>query len=241
LRARSPRRAGGRDRTRWVRPATRKCGENLPLANPPQVLFRPCQLDTPLKSQVSSPHREFLTTERLRVWRQNCELRNAGALSPAFLATEERRAHCLQERRWLKLVELKTRRWRIGWRWWRRSAFDAMTALLEPRRSILYGVVGRNRKERGSRSGALNVRDVVRNFAYERIRTLALNDNLQVRRVPLFADDCDRLVIAHVTGRDGAGVSRAFGDDTVYRPRAERFLANVRAASMPSPTFARRI
>src|SRR6476620_8309615 len=129
----------------------------------------------------------------------------------------------------------------IGWGWRWRGAVLAMAALAHPRRGILHGVIGRNGEERGTGSGALNIGDVVGGFADQGVGTLALNNHLQIGRIPLFIDNGYGLVVAHMAGGNGARVASAFGEYTADGLRAERFLGHIGVARATRPSFGSRI
>ena len=57
---------------------------------------------------------------------------------------------------------------------------------------------------------------------------LALHHNLQIRRIPFFSHDGERLVVTYLPGGNGPGIARALGSNSVDRLGSERFLFYVR-------------
>ena len=92
----------------------------------------------------------------------------------------------------------------------RRHAHGAASAAAGA--ALLDGVVGRHGEQRGGRFGALHAVERVGCCAEARIGAGALHDDLQVVGIPALEDDLDRLVVADLTGGDGARDARAFGD-----------------------------
>src|SRR5262249_43212986 len=157
------------------------------------------KLDTMRRPRVSSQPDEFSATKPFRPAKARYA-KTATPLSLPFLATEKRRARCLQERRSLE-TDLESGCGAVRRR--RSAALAAKGALAHMRRRVFHGVIGRNSEESRIRSSTLDVGNVVSGFADERVGALALHDHLQVGRIPFFIHDDDRLVVAHMARGDG--------------------------------------
>ena len=136
----------------------------------------------------------------------------------AAMGVAAARARRLQERRSLQPCLLA--RWR---RVWRRNRHSTASPSMRPV-SLRNRVIGRDRKHRCRLLLSLNVCYRVSRCPKPWIVSRALHHDLQVRRIPAFAYDRDRLIVPDLSSWNGSRISRSLHGNPVDRLRAQVFF-----------------